>query len=64
MNKKQQYASREISLARQALESNPDDTLQKDRLAWWSAYLSDFSTAELFAQSEKVKSYIEQCKTK
>lgn len=55
------YANREIELAKEYLKLNPDNISQKDRLAWWSAYLGDFETAREYAVSGKVKDYIRQC---
>jgi hypothetical protein len=55
------YANREIELAKEYLKLNPGNTAQKDRLAWWSAYLGDLGTARQYAVSEKVKDYIRQC---
>lgn len=55
------YARREIELAKEYLKLNPDNSSQKDRLAWWSAYLGDFETAHEYAVSPKVKDYIRQC---
>lgn len=66
MSKKRnlEYAAREIKLARSYLELNPEDEVQKDRLAWWSAYLGDLVTAREYAVSQKVKDYINQCETR
>lgn len=63
MSKKRnlEYANREIKLAKSYLETNPENEVQKDRLAWWSAYLGDYETAKEFAVSDSVKEYIEVC---
>lgn len=63
MSKKRnlEYAAREIKLARSYLELNPEDEVQKDRLAWWSAYLGDYETARQFASTDSTREYIEVC---
>lgn len=61
--RRKKYAQNEVALARLYLETNPDDDVQKDRLAWWSAVLGDLETAKEHAVSDKVKQYIEQCET-
>ena len=53
------YAQREVELAKSYL-ANREDDMQKDRLAWWSAYLGDFETANQYAVSQKVKDYINE----
>lgn len=58
------YANNEISLAKAYLSMDPNDNDQKDRLAWWSAYLGDIETAKENAVSEKVKKYIQKCETR
>jgi len=60
---KSKYARREVDLAKSYLEVNPDDIEQRDRLAWWSAYLKDFETAEKYAVSQKTKDYINERRT-
>lgn len=62
-SKTERYALNEISLAKSYLEINPDDSEQKDRLAWWSAFIGDYGTAKQYAVSDKVKNYIKQCET-
>lgn len=57
------YARQEIGLAKSALEKNPDNDIQKDRLAWWSAYLGDIETAWQYAVSDHVKAYVKRCET-
>lgn len=59
MKKNEEYAKREIKLATTRLEQDPTNVAQKDRLAYWSAYLGDFSTADEFATSDKTKAIIE-----
>lgn len=57
------YAKNEVELAKGILARDPDNEVQKDRLAWWSAYLGDLETASKYAVSNKTKKYIESCKT-
>jgi hypothetical protein len=57
------YARQEIELAKSSLAKRPKDDTQKDRLAWWSAYLGDYETAHQYAVSDRVKEYIKQCET-
>lgn len=59
---KKKFAAREIVLARQDLERNPNSTAAMERLSWWSAYLGDFETAEEFAVTEKAKVHLEKCR--
>jgi hypothetical protein len=61
--KNSKYARQEITLAKSSLEKRPEDVVQKDRLAWWSAYLGDYETAHQYAVSDYVKEYIKQCET-
>lgn len=58
-----QYAKNEIALAKSYLDLKPEDEVQKDRLAWWSAFVGDLETANQYAVSDKVKSYISTCET-
>jgi hypothetical protein len=58
-----QYANNEVNLAKSYLQLNPEDEVQKDRLAWWSAFLGDLDTAKQYAVSDKVKEYIATCET-
>lgn len=57
------YAKREIELAKSYLERNPEDVVQRERLAWWSTYLGDYATAREHAVTEKARLYLEQCET-
>lgn len=57
------YAKQEVALAKAILVKQPKDTTQKDRLAWWSAYLGDYETARQYAVSDYVKDYIKKCET-
>lgn len=58
-----EYALREIELAKAFLAVNPENKVQKDRLAWWSACLGDFETAREYAVSKKVTDFIKECET-
>ena len=49
------YAQREIDLAK--------DSGDRDRVAYWSAYLGDFEQAREYAVSDKVKGYIDERQT-
>lgn len=57
------YAQNEVELAKSLLEQYPDDVIQKDRVAYWLAYLGDYETAREYAVSDSAKEYIEKCET-
>lgn len=59
-NRYEKYCQNEIELAKLYLKSNPDDESQKDRLAYWSAKLGDFDTADSYASSDKCKALVNQ----
>lgn len=56
------YSENEITLARQLLEKNPDDAVQKDRLSYWLGKKGDFEEAEKYAVSDKMKDLLRQWK--
>lgn len=53
------YAEMQIQLSLEILESDPDNEKIKDKLAYWSATLGDFKTADKYAVTEKTKSIID-----
>lgn len=63
MNRKnKEYAQNEINLGLECLKNNPNDQIQKDRVAYWSLVLGDLSLAEKYASSEKMDFLINQYK--
>lgn len=57
------YAARELELAKAYLKKSPLSESQRDRIAYWSAYLGDYETAHQYAVSDYVKEYIKKCET-
>ncbi len=52
------YCTAEVELARLYLENDPENETQRDRLAYWSARMGDFETAEEYATSQMCRDLI------
>jgi hypothetical protein len=55
------YAARELELAKAYINKSPLSETQRDRIAYWSAYLGNYETAREYAVSDYVKEYIKKC---
>lgn len=56
----ERYAENEITLASALLEQKPNDQKQKDRLAFWLAFLERWDEADLISTSEKMTAIINE----
>lgn len=54
------YAEREIELATEYLIINPDNQPQKDRKAYWLAFVGRFEEADSITVSDKTKQLIDE----
>lgn len=54
------YAEREIELSKNILANDPDNQKQKDRCAFWLAYLGRFEEADQIQVSDKIAQIINE----
>ena len=60
---REQFARNEIELALESLKVNPDNELQRDRVAFWAIKLNNLDLAREYGTSKKMKKIIEQWKS-
>lgn len=59
-NNKEEFAKNEIALALENLKINPDNELQRDRVAYWALKLGDIELALEYGTSTKMRKILEE----
>lgn len=57
---REEFAKNEIELAKRSLEVNPNNELQRDRIAFWAIKLNDRELAEEYGTSLKMQKVLER----